>query len=43
MHHERVGNEQEALTSYQQALRCYEKWGSQMKVQAVQEKVKQMS
>lgn len=41
-HYERLNKVENALRSFQQAEQCYEKWGSQMKVQKMQEKVENL-
>ena len=39
MHYEGLNKLQQALTSFQQAKTCYNKWGSQMKVSNMDEKI----
>jgi hypothetical protein len=42
MHYERLKKVQQAVTLYHQAEECYKRWGSQMKVQKMQDKVAYM-
>lgn len=43
MHYERVKNIERALCLFKRARECYNNWGSQMKVQMMQEKIQYLS
>jgi hypothetical protein len=42
MHYERLNKIQQAVTLFLQAEKCYNRWGSQMKVQKMKDKAKNL-
>jgi hypothetical protein len=42
MHYERLNKIQQAATLFDHAEKCYNRWGSQMKVQKMQDKAKNL-